>query len=224
MGQNYPKGVWTGVGCLSTVSRRKKLPIYLRFFFFFFFNHVILYCTFVNYETAFGSHIRDALWFKLLDGGLSSKMVEIIKSLYSKVFALSVSYRLMVYKSITGQAPEYVSLLLTYVSEHHERQTRSTVLDLVHIPRSHSAYFDRAFSVQGPKLCRSEASPLGTQAAPSSIPTSGIFFRGDLVMKTFLRPFSLFRWFKKSSCQLLAKECALSTGKLPRRLAQEQFG
>ena len=36
-----------------------------------------------------------------------------------------------------------------------------------------------------------------------------------LVKKTFLRPFSLFRWFKKSSCQLLAKECALSTGKLP---------
>ena len=60
--------------------------------------------------------------------------------------------------------------------------------------------------------------------APSSIPTSGTFFRGDLVMKTFLRPFSPFRWFKKSSCQLLAKECALSTGKLPRRLAQEQCG
>ena len=32
------------------------------------------------------------------------------------------------------------------------------------------------------------------------------------------------RWFKKSSCQWLAKECALSTGKLPRRLAQEQCG
>ena len=29
---------------------------------------------------------------------------------------------------------------------------------------------------------------------------------------------------KKSSCKLLAKECALSTGKLPRRLAQEQCG
>ena len=42
--------------------------------------------------------------------------------------------------------------------------------------------------------------------------------------KHFLRPFSLFRWFKKSSCQLLAKECALSTGKLPRRLAQKQCG
>ena len=39
---------------------------------------------------------------------------------------------------------------------------------------------------------RFEACPLGMQAAPSSIPTSGTFFRGDLVMKTFLRPFSLF--------------------------------
>ena len=65
-------------------------------------------------------------------------------------------------------------------------------------------------------VARLEASSLGMQAAPSSIPTSGTFFRGELVMKTFLRPFSLFRWFKKSSCQLLAKECALSTGKLPR--------
>ena len=73
-------------------------------------------------------------------------------------------------------------------------------------------------------VARSEASSLGMQAAPSSIPTSGTFFRGDLFMKIFLRPFSLFRWFKKSSCQLLAKECALSTGKLPRRLAQEQCG
>ena len=73
-------------------------------------------------------------------------------------------------------------------------------------------------------VARSEASSLGMQAAPSSIPTSGTFLRGDLVMKTFLRPFSLFRWFKKSSCQLLAKEYALSTGKLPRRLAKEQSG
>ena len=42
-------------------------------------------------------------------------------------------------------------------------------------------------------VARSEACPLGMQAAPISIPTSGTFFRGDLVMKKFLRPFSLFR-------------------------------
>ena len=39
---------------------------------------------------------------------------------------------LTVYKSITGQAPEYISSMLTYVSEHHDRQTRSTVLDLLY--------------------------------------------------------------------------------------------
>ena len=42
-------------------------------------------------------------------------------------------------------------------------------------------------------VARPEACPFGMQAAPSSIPTSGTFFRGDFVMKKFLRPFSLFR-------------------------------
>ena len=73
-------------------------------------------------------------------------------------------------------------------------------------------------------VAQSEVCPLGMQAAPSSIPTSSTFFHGYLVMKKFLRPFSLFRWFKKSSYQLLTKECALSTGILPRRLDQEQCG
>ena len=42
------------------------------------------------------------------------------------------------------------------MSEHHERQTRPTVLDLLPvIPRSHSAYIDRAVSVQGPTLWNS---------------------------------------------------------------------
>ena len=69
-------------------------------------------------------------------------------------------------------------------------------------------------------VARSEVCPLGMLAAPSSIPMSGTFFWGDLVMKKFLWPFCLIRWFKKSSCQLLVKECALSTVKLPTRLAQ----
>ena len=61
----------------------------------------------------------------------------------------------MVYKKITRQAPEYISAMLMHVSENHERQTWSTALDLLHIPRSHPAYFDKAFSVQGPKLWNS---------------------------------------------------------------------
>ena len=35
-------------------------------------------------------------------------------------------------------------------------------------------------------VARSEACPLGMQAAPSSIPTSGTLFRRDLVMKKIL--------------------------------------
>ena len=57
---------------------------------------------------------------------------------------------------------------------------------------------------------------LGNQGAPRSILASGTSFREDLVMKIFLRPFFLFRRFKKSICQLFAKGLALRTGNLPR--------
>ena len=64
------------------------------------------------------------------------------------------------------------------------------------------------------------------EAALSSIPMSYTFFCGGLVGKSenISTAIILFRWFKKSSCQLLAKEHALSTGKLFRGLAQEQGG
>ena len=73
---------------------------------------------------------------------------QLFKELNWLPFAKRAQYHtcLTVYKSITGQAPEYISSLLTYVSDHHERHTRSTTRDLLHIPRSHSANFDRAFS------------------------------------------------------------------------------
>ena len=46
-----------------------------------------MYCAFVDYEKAFDTVVRDALRFKLIDSGVSSKMVKMIKLLYSKVFA-----------------------------------------------------------------------------------------------------------------------------------------
>ena len=46
-------------------------------------------------------------------------------------------------------------------------------------------------------------------------PTFCAFFCGDLVMKIFLLPFFLSRLFKKSSCSLIAKECTLTTSKMP---------
>ena len=35
-----------------------------------------------------------------------------------------------------------------------------------------------------------------------------------LIMKYFLRSFSLFRWFKKGSCQFLVKECTILVNRL----------
>ena len=76
-------------------------------------------------------------------------------------------------------------------------------------------------------LAQPGASLTANQGVAGSSPGPATFFRWDLVMKKILRTFSPFRWFKKGSlgsCQLLAKEWALSTGKLPRRLAKEQCG
>ena len=82
---------------------------------------------------------------------------QLFKDLNWLAFPKRVQYHtcLMVYKGINGLAPEYISSMLSYVSEQHERHTRSIALDLLHIPRSHSSFFGRAFSVQGPKLWNS---------------------------------------------------------------------
>ena len=44
-------------------------------------------CAFIDYEKAFDTVIRDALWFKLLDNGISSKLTRMLRSLYHKVLA-----------------------------------------------------------------------------------------------------------------------------------------
>ena len=51
--------------------------------------------------------------------------------------------------------------------------------------------------------------PTGDQDVAGSTPGKvGNILSWRLIMKYFLRSFSLFRWFKKGSCQFLAKECA----------------
>ena len=54
-----------------------------------------------------------------------------------------------------------------------------------------------------------DARPTGDQEVAGSIPAEiGNILSWRLIMKYFLRSFSPFRWFKKGSCQFLAKECA----------------
>ena len=51
--------------------------------------------------------------------------------------------------------------------------------------------------------------PTGDQEVAGSTPAEvGNIISWRLIMKYFLRSFSPFRWFKKGSCQFLAKECA----------------
>ena len=44
-----------------------------------------LYCTFIDYEKAFDTVIHDAIWIKLVNSGLSCKMLTMIKSMYKNV-------------------------------------------------------------------------------------------------------------------------------------------
>ena len=51
--------------------------------------------------------------------------------------------------------------------------------------------------------------PIGDQEVAGSTPAEvGNILSWRLIVKYFLRSFSPFRWFKKGSCQFLAKECA----------------
>ena len=53
-----------------------------------------------------------------------------------------------------------------------------------------------------------DACPTGDQEVAVLTPTEvGNILSWKLIVKYFLRSFSPFRWFKKGSCQFLAKEC-----------------
>ena len=58
-------------------------------------------------------------------------------------------------------------------------------------------------------VARLDARPTGDQEVTGSTPAEvGNILAWRLIMKYFLRSFSPFRWFKKGSCQFLAKEYA----------------
>ena len=44
-----------------------------------------LWCIFIDYQRAFDTVNRDALWYKLIQSGISCKLINMIKCMYSKV-------------------------------------------------------------------------------------------------------------------------------------------
>ena len=61
----------------------------------------------------------------------------------------------MVFKSLNGLAPEYLTNLLTKPSQMHGRNLRSNDKEILKIPFSRTTYYDKSFSVTGPRFWNS---------------------------------------------------------------------
>ena len=72
-----------------------------------------------------------------------------------------------------------------------------------------SSWYDLNNEISWPRWLSWMRCPTGDQeVAGSTTAEVGNILSWRLIMKYFLRSFSPFRWFKKGSCQFLAKECA----------------
>ena len=72
-------------------------------------------------------------------------------------FTQRVQYHVcvMVFKSLNGQAPEYLSNLLTKCSETNVRSLRSSKQETLKVPFARTTYYEKSFSVTGPELWNS---------------------------------------------------------------------
>ena len=72
-------------------------------------------------------------------------------------FPIRIQYHIgvMVFKSLNGLAPEYLTNLLTKPSQMHDRNLRSNDKDILKIPFSRTTYYDKSFSVTGPRFWNS---------------------------------------------------------------------
>ena len=82
---------------------------------------------------------------------------EVFQELGWLTFTQRVQYHIcvMVFKSLNGQAPEYLSNLLTKCSETNVRGLRSSKQETLKVPFARTTYYEKSFSVTGPKLWNS---------------------------------------------------------------------
>ena len=82
---------------------------------------------------------------------------EMFQELGWPTFTQRVQYHIcvMVFKSLNGQAPEYLSNLLTKCSETNVRSLRSSKQETLKVPFARTTYYEKSFSVTGPKLWNS---------------------------------------------------------------------
>ena len=74
---------------------------------------------------------------------------------------------------------------------------------------SYATFMWSYIKIRRPRWLGWKRRPTGDQEVADSTPAEvGNILSWRSIMKYFLRSFSPFRWFKKGSCQFLAKECA----------------
>ena len=59
--------------------------------------------------------------------------------------------RILVYKSLNNLTPAYISEMISKPSITHQQHLRSADNDLLYVPRSSTACYDKSFSICGPK-------------------------------------------------------------------------
>ena len=97
------------------------------------------------------------------------------QSLFKELKWLSVPKRIqyhtciMVYKSLKGLAPEYMTGLFSKVSETHSRSLRSVENDLLRIPYARTCYYDRSFTIQRAKQWNALPIEIRTASSLSSL-------------------------------------------------------
>ena len=90
----------------------------------------------------------------ILQADFMTPSKEMFRQLGWLTFTNRVEYHIciMVFKSLNGQAPEYLSSLLTKSSETNTRNLRSSEQEILKVPFARTAYYKKSFSVTGPKL------------------------------------------------------------------------
>ena len=103
----------------------------------------------------------------ILRADITTSSKDMFKSLKWMSFRDRIEYHtcVMVYKTLNNLTPEYITDLLSNVSNSHSQQLRSETRNMLRIPRSHTASFDNSFSVTGPSAWNKL--PIDVKSSPS---------------------------------------------------------
>ena len=137
-----------------------------------------------------------------------------ISPLFHNIFNISWISRVKLHVHLWNVAVQFIFssiLQLWYVEVRISRSISESPLEfeITRVDCIWMQWKKRIYYVCRPRWLSWMCHPTGDQEVAGSTPAKvGNILSRRLIMKYFLRSFSPFHWFKKGSCQFLAKECA----------------